>query len=170
MLSTALGIELLCITSASLGEYIGFFLFGNVSSFSIAAAYVSGYCTAGTVTIITIIGRKRVDHEILDCDCSSLLKNNSSSGFLPNLISTLTDFIRGIKKLPQIPRESEFKTLIKTSIFVLITAESFCILSAETVGLVLNNYTVLVSFPVSLFIGALAIVLTASVRQYVKIR
>jgi hypothetical protein len=156
--------------SASLGEYIGFFLFGNVSSFSIAAAYVSRYCTAGAVTVITIIGRKRADHEILDLNCSSLLANNSARGFLPNFVSTLTNFIRGIRELREIPGQSEFKSLIKTSIFIFITAESFCIVSAETVGLVLNNYTILVSLPVGIFIGALAIVLAASVKQYFKIR
>ena len=41
---------------------------------------------------------------------------------------------------------------------ILVTAESACILTAETIGIVFYNYSIVLSISVALFVGALTIV------------
>ena len=41
---------------------------------------------------------------------------------------------------------------------ILITAESACILTAETIGIVFYNYSILLGIPLALLVGALTVV------------
>jgi len=41
----------------------------------------------------------------------------------------------------------------------LITAESACILTAETIGIIFYNYSIVLSIPLALLVGALTIVI-----------
>ena len=41
---------------------------------------------------------------------------------------------------------------------ILITTESACILTAETIGIVFYNYSILLGIPVALFVGVLTVV------------
>ena len=52
----ALGIEILCIMAAEIGENIGLYTFG-FNLIGIALAYVIGYVLAGFTTFMTILGR-----------------------------------------------------------------------------------------------------------------
>lgn len=54
--AAALGIEILCIAAAEIGENTGLYLFG-FNAGGIAIAYVMGYALAGFVTFVTILGR-----------------------------------------------------------------------------------------------------------------
>ena len=54
--AAALGIEILCIAAAEIGENTGLYLFGFNAS-GIAIAYAMGYVLAGFTTFVTILGR-----------------------------------------------------------------------------------------------------------------
>ena len=55
MYAAALGIEILCIMSAEIGENIGLYTFG-FNLHGIVIAYVLGYALAGFSTFMTILG------------------------------------------------------------------------------------------------------------------
>jgi hypothetical protein len=52
---------------------------------------------------------------------------------------------------------------------ILITAESACILTAETIGIVFYNYSILLGIPLALFMGALTVVFIET-RKKVNIK
>ena len=56
MYSAALGIEILCIMAAEIGENIGLYTFG-FNLIGITLAYIIGYALAGFTTFMTILGR-----------------------------------------------------------------------------------------------------------------
>lgn len=60
--------------------------------------------------------------------------------------------------LARIDNEKNLKAALKSSLVLLVTAESACILVAETVGLVLYQYFMLLAFPLALLAGTSAIV------------
>ena len=55
--------------------------------------------------------------------------------------------------------QSELNYILKTSLILLITAESACILTAETIGIIFYNYSIVLSIPLVLLVGALTIVI-----------
>ena len=57
--AAALGIEILCISAAEIGENTGLYLFGFNPS-GIVTVYVMGYALAGFTTFITILGRSNL--------------------------------------------------------------------------------------------------------------
>jgi len=67
-------------------------------------------------------------------------------------------FIKGIKKILYLKKEPNLKYILKTSMVILITAESACILTAETIGIVFYNYSILLGIPLALLVGALTVV------------
>lgn len=154
MFAAALGIEILCISFAEIGENAGFYIFG-LNPAGIAIAYVMGYGLAGLSTFLTILGRRSGTD---DAGCCSVLEHGGRKGFLPNFKGTMSDFIAGIKKLSGLHRQPDLKSILKSSLVILVTAESACILTAETVGLLLYQYSVLLSIPLALAAGAFAVV------------
>ena len=54
--AAALGIEILCVTAAEIGENTGLYLFG-IDPLGIAIANAMGYALAGFATFVTILGR-----------------------------------------------------------------------------------------------------------------
>ena len=54
--AAALGIEILCIAAAEIGENTGLYLFG-FNPGGIAIAYIMGYSLAGFTTFVAILGR-----------------------------------------------------------------------------------------------------------------
>jgi hypothetical protein len=87
-----------------------------------------------------------------------VLEHGERKGFWPNLKGTLRDFAAGMERLAHIRSESNLKGIVKSSAFILVTAESACIVTAEVVGLALYQYSLFVSVPLALAAGALAIV------------
>ena len=112
---------------------------------------------------VTILGRYNYDSEI--CSCCSVLEQDSKKGFIRNLRTTFTNFGIGIKKLPYLYKQSNLKMILKTSVVILITAESACILTAETVDLIFYQYSILLSVPLGLFAGAFTVVAPEAYRK-----
>lgn len=163
LLPAALGIEILCIMAAEVGENIGLYTFG-FNLFGITLAYIIGYALAGFTTFMTILGRyTRTGLKIESC--CSVLEQQSNKGFLSNLFLTFGYFIKGIKKISYLKKEPNLKYILKTSIIVLITAESACILTAETIGIVFYNYSILLAIPLALLVGALTVVFIEAYKK-----
>ena len=172
LFAVALGIEILCIAAAEIGENTGLYIFG-FNAGGIAIAYVMGYALAGFVTFVTILGRYGNHHrqsgegqsiEGID-SCCSVLEQDSTQRFMPNLKTTFTNFASGFKRLFRIRRQTGMKTILKSSLFILVTAESVCILTAETVDLIFYQYSILLSVPLALLAGAFTVVAPAAYRK-----
>jgi hypothetical protein len=163
--AAALGIEILCIGAAELGENTGLYMFG-FNPFGILIAYVMGYALAGFTTFVTILGRYNFSSD-QTCSCCSVLEQNSRKGFLTNLKVTFKNFVVGIKKLPYLYKQQNLKIILKTSLVILITAESICILTAETVDLIFYQYSIMLSIPLALLAGAFTVVAPEAYRKTV---
>ncbi len=169
--AAALGIEILCIAAAEIGENTGLYLFG-FNAGGIAIAYVMGYALAGFTTFITILGRYGNKHT---CDegndkqgidsCCSVLEQDSTQQFVPNLVTTFSNFASGFRRLFSIHKQTGIKTILKSSLVILITAESVCILTAETVDLVFYQYSILLSVPLALLAGAFTVVAPSAYKR-----
>ena len=168
--AAALGIEILCIAAAEIGENTALYLFGFNSS-GIAIAYSLGYALAGFTTFATILGRYNYGSSNQNiCSCCSVLEQDSKNGFISNLKTTLKNFAVGIGKLPYLYRQQNLKAILKTSLVILITAESVCILTAETVDLIFYKYSILLSIPLALLAGAFSVVAPEAYRKTRKAR
>ena len=164
--ATALGIEVLCILAAEIGENSSFAVFGYKTISGIVMGYVIGYILSTFTTFATILGRYNYDSNQKACSCCSVLEaNDNSKGFILNLLRTFRNFIVGIKKMPHLYKQSNFMSILKTSIIILITAESACIITAETVDLFLYKHSILLSIPLALFAGAFAVVAPEAYRR-----
>jgi hypothetical protein len=97
--------------------------------------------------------------------CCSVLEQQSNKGFLSNMLSTFGYFIKGIKNILYLKNEPNLKYILKTSMLILITAESACILTAETIGVVFYNYTNLLAIPLALIVGALTVVFIEAYKK-----
>jgi hypothetical protein len=163
LLPAALGIEILCIMAAEIGENIGLFTFG-FNIIGIGLAYAIGYALAGFTTFMTILGRYNGLGLKID-SCCSVLEQQSNKGFLSNMLSTFGYFIQGIKKILYLKNEPNLKYILKTSIIILITAESACILTAETIGMIFYNSSILLVMPLALLVGALTVVFIEAYKK-----
>jgi hypothetical protein len=130
----------------------------------ILIAYVMGYTLAGFTTFVTILGRYKFSSDQI-CSCCSVLEQDSRKGFLANLKTTFKNFAVGFKKLPYLYKQPNLKTILKTTLIILITAESACILTAETVGVFFYKYSIFLSVPLALFAGALTVVVPEAYRK-----
>jgi hypothetical protein len=162
--AAALGIEILCISAAVIGENSALYFFGYDLQ-GIVFGYVMGYAAAGFATFMTILGRYNLNGKI--DSCCSVLEQQSNKGFVTNLVLTFKNFGSGISKMFSLWRQSNIKYILKTSLIILFTAETVCILTAETVDLVFYNYSLLLSIPLALLNGTFTVV---SQEAYKKIR
>jgi hypothetical protein len=163
LFAAALGIEILCISAAEIGENSTFYFFGYHSQ-GIVLGYIIGYLAAGFTTFMTILGRYDLRNTKID-SCCSVLDQQSNKGFLPNLLITFKNFGLGIYKLSSIHRQSNIKHILKTSLIILVTAETVCILTAETVDLIFYKQSMLLSIPLALLAGSLAVVLPEAYKK-----
>ena len=163
--AAALGIEILCIASTEIGENTGLYLFG-FNPFGIITAYAMGYALAGFTTFITILGRYNLSSSKQDmCSCCSVLEQDSNKGFIPNLSITFKNFAVGLQRLPSLYKQPSLRSILKTSLVILVTAESVCILTAETVDLIFYRYSILLSVPLALLAGAFTVVAPIAYRK-----
>lgn len=163
--AAALGIEILCISAAELGENLGLHIFG-FNIVGILIAYVLGYALAGFVTFVTILGRFDYDEKI--DSCCSVLGQYAHMGFVPNLRITFKNFAKGCKKITTLHRQKNLKQIFKSSMYILLTAESACILTAETVGIVFYQYSILLAIPLALLVGAFTVVVPHAYKMSKK--
>jgi hypothetical protein len=164
MFAAALGIEILCIMAAEIGLNIGLNLFGY-HTVGIALSYITGYSLAAFTTFITIVGRTKSRKKI--DSCCSVLEQQADKGFTSNLILTFRNFGSGLSRIPYLSKQPDLKNLVKTTLIILVTAESACILTAETADLILYKQSVLLSAIVGLFVGSFTVV---GIEAYKKIR
>ena len=163
----ALGIEVLCIICAEIGENIGISVFG-FNLYGIVIAYTLGFALAGFSTFMTILGRydfknhKEIKHI---GGCCSFLEENSSRGFIFNLMTTFLNFKRGFTQFLNNWNNPQIKNIIKPSLIILITAESACIITAETVTLLFYQYSIFLAIPLALVIGTFTLTLVESTRK-----
>ncbi len=156
LFAAALGIEILCISAAEIGENSAFYFFGYHLQ-GIILGYILGYGLASFTTFMTILGRYDLRNTIID-SCCSVLEQQSNKGFLLNLLITFKNFAIGISKLFSLHRQSDIKYILKTSLVILVTAETACILTAETVDLIFYKQSIFLSVPMALVAGAFAVV------------
>ena len=159
---TALAIEIICIGSAEIGENSSFFLFGYKTVIGIILGYVLGYGLSTFTTFATILGRS--DYSKQMCSCCSVLEQDSR-GFLSVLLKTFKNFMIGVKKMTQLYKQPNLKSILWTSIVILVTAETACILTAETTDLIFYRHSLFISIPLSLLAGAFAIVVPEAYRK-----
>ena len=166
MYPAALGIEILCIMSAQIGQSLSFLLFGYHDLFGIVASYALGYGVASFTTFCTIIGRYNMKNELDGC-CSAL-EHEGKQGFVSNLKTIFGDFVEGIRRIPSLHNHRDLKQVIKTCLYILVTAESACILTAETVNLAFFRQALWLSIPLSLFVAALVIAVIESYKVTIR--
>ncbi|MGD1836691.1 MAG: hypothetical protein ACPKPY_01360, partial [Nitrososphaeraceae archaeon] len=153
---SALGIEILCILASITGESIGFYLFGfNVVG--IIYAYSLGFTIAGFAVFLIILGRYS-EHKSLELGCHD--NHQFQLGFKSNFIATFRHFKNGCLSIPWLVYNNKNRTnLLKKSLYLLLTAESICIITAQTVDLLFYNVSVFLSIPLALLAGAFVIAL-----------
>jgi hypothetical protein len=164
MFAVALGIEILCITAAEIGLNSGLYLFGYYAE-GIILSYITGYSLAAFTTFMTILGRI-IPGQKID-SCSSVLEQQADKGFTSNLIITFRNFGSGLSKLPYLSNHPDLRNIVKTSVMILITTETTCILSAETVDLIFYKQSVLLSSILGLLVGSFTVV---GIEAFRKIR
>lgn len=156
LFAAALGIEILCISAAELGENTVFYFFGYHLQ-GIILGYIIGFSLASFTTFMTILGRFSYDNRKIDT-CCSVLEQQSNKGFVPNLVITFKNFGMGFIRLHNITKQPNLKQILKTSLIILVAAETVCILTAETVDLIFYKHSVLLSIPIALLAGSFAVV------------
>lgn len=167
MFIAALGIEILCILSAEIGDTTGLFVFGY-SFHGIVISYVLGFALAGFSTFMAILGRFDFESAAKSGSirgCCSFLEENSNKGFLFNMVSTFINFKNGMLQFIHHWRNPQMKSMLKASIIILITAETACILSAETITLVFYQYSMFLVIPLSLVVGTFTLTLVESINK-----
>ena len=88
--ATALGIEVLCILAAEIGENSSFAIFGYKTISGVVMGYVIGYILSTFTTFATILGRYNYDSDQKMCSCCSVLEENyNSKGFILNLLRNM---------------------------------------------------------------------------------
>src|SRR5919106_148503 len=92
-----------------------------------------GIATNRGVTQEMVNGKQEID------SCCSGLGQDLTQRFVPNFITTFSNFASGFRPLFSICKQTGIKTILKSSLVILITAESVCILTAETVYLIFIN-------------------------------
>jgi hypothetical protein len=163
LFAAALGIEILCISAAEIGQNSALYFFGYHLR-GIILGYIVGYAAAGFTTFMTILGRYDLGNTKI-YSCCSVLEQQSNKGFPPNLITTFKNFGIGVSNLTSLHRQSNIKYILKTSFIILITAETACILTAETVDLIFYKQSMLLSIPLALLAGTLAVVLPEAYKK-----
>ena len=122
---------------------------------------------AGFTTFVTIFGRYDFRDNAKIDTCCSVLEQHSNKGFLLNLLTTFRNFETGISKLPNLYMQQNIRQLLKTSLVMLVTAESVCILTAETIDLIFYKQSILLSIPLALLAGSFTV---AAPEAYKRLR
>ena len=106
--AAALGIEILCIAAAEIGENTALYILG-FNHLGILIAYTMGYCLATFTTFVTILGRYRYATEDRIDSCCSVLEQDTSKDFLSNIITTFNNFGLGLRKLKELPSQPNLR-------------------------------------------------------------
>ncbi len=181
-LPAALGIEILCISAVEIGGNGGLYMFGyNLQG--IVLSYLLVYALAGFATFATILGRLesiqmvKINgtsekltkiNEGISCDCCSILELGANLSFLMGLKLTLASFVKGLRRMSKFYLEPNKIQILKSSIILLFTAESGCILTAATIDFILYQYSIFLSVPISMAAGTFVVAAPHAFRQAKK--
>jgi hypothetical protein len=166
MYATALAIEVLCICAAEIGQNSSFLIFGYKTAIGITLGYVLGYGLSAFTTFATIMGRSNYSGQM--CSCCSVLEQDSK-GFVVTLLKTFKNFTLGLNKMTRLYKQPNLRSILWTSVVILVTAETACILTAETIDLIFYRHSLFISIPLSLFAGAFAVVIPEAHRKTKKL-
>jgi hypothetical protein len=170
MLPAAIGIEILCTASAEAGSIIGIVLFG-FTTMGFIASFLLAYGVAGCTAFISILGRARSHrqsrsmNEVMKCGCDDILAHGSDLGFKAGLVSTFTYFRSGMVELKRLRRVRNSRRIIKTALFILVTAESACIVTTAAVDFMLYRYSIFLSIPLAMLCGSLVVAFIAALKS-----
>lgn len=164
MYAAALGIEILCITAAEIGENTGLYILG-FNHIGIPIAYAMGYSLATFTTFVTILGRYRYDYSNRIDSCCSVLEQDTNKDFISNLVTTFKNFSLGLRKVKELSSQPNIGEILNTSLIILVTAETACIITAETVDLIFYKQAFYLSIPLALFAGAFTVVAPQDYRK-----
>ncbi len=67
--------------------------------------------------------------------------------------------------MKELPKQSNLGQILKTSIAILITAETACIITAETVDLIFYKHAIYLSIPLALVAGAFTVAASEAYRK-----
>ena len=162
--AAALGIEILCIGAAETGENTGLYVLG-FNHIGIPFAYAMGYGLAAFTTFVTILGRYQYGSGNKIDSCCSVLEQDERKEFVSNVVSTFRNLGTGFGKLGQLHRQPNMKRILKSSLAILVTAETACILTAETVDLIFYRHYLYLSIPMALLVGAFTVVAPEAYRM-----
>ena len=104
LFAAALGIEILYIAAAEIGENTGLNLFGSDLA-GTPIAYAMRYFLAGFIIFANILGRYNYSSYGNIDSSSSVAEQGAGSGFLSNLRTTFRNFAVGIAMMPQLYRQ-----------------------------------------------------------------
>jgi hypothetical protein len=155
--AAALGIEILCIAAAEIGENTGLYLLG-FNHIGIPFAYAMGYLLATFTTFVTILGRYKYPSADRIDSCCSVLEQDANKDFLSNVVITFKNFGLGLRKMKELPKQPNLKKILKTSLVILIIAETACIITAETIDLIFYRQAFYLSITLALLAGAFTVV------------
>jgi hypothetical protein len=128
-------------------------------------AYALGYLLATSTTFVAILGRYRYASGDRIHSCCSVLEQDTNKDFLSNVVITFKNFGLGLRKLKELPKQPNLKETLKTSLVILITAETACILTAETVDLIFYKQAIYLSILLALLAGAFKVVAPEAYRK-----
>jgi positive regulator of sigma E activity len=64
----------------------------------------------------------------------------------------------GLRKLKELPSQPNLREMLKTSLIILVTAETACIITAVTADLIFYKQAIYLSIPLALLAGAFTVV------------
>jgi hypothetical protein len=160
-----LGIEILCISSAEVGGNLGIVMFG-FTTVGIVSSYLLVYGLSGFVTFAALFGRyKRMSTHNRDCSCCSVLESNSNKSFFWGVKTILRDFVYGIANILKFKGGKKMKGVFKTWLTIFLAGESICIFTVVTIDLLLYQYSLILSIPISILAGAMAVAAPLAFRE-----
>jgi hypothetical protein len=86
---------------------------------------------------------------------------------ISNVVATFKNFGLGLRKPKELPNQPNIIEILKTSIIILVTAETACIIIAETVDLIFYKqaFYLYLSIPLALLAGAFTVVVPEAYKK-----
>jgi hypothetical protein len=109
-----------------------------------------GYLLPTFTTFVTILGRYRYASGDRIDSCCSVLEQDTNKDFLSNVVITFKNFGLDLRKLKELPKQPNLREILKTSLVILVTA--------ETVDLIFYKQAIYLSIPLALLAGAFTVV------------
>ena len=71
----------------------------------------------------------------------------------------------GLRKLKELPKQPNLREILKTSLVILVIAETACIITAETVDLIFYKQAFYLSIPLALLAGPFTVVVPEAYKK-----